>query len=277
MPKCNRLPASRLLISKPALQLLPSLAVKIGLHEAIVLQQLYYWLLMSKHGHDGRYWVYNTLDEWHAQFPFMSLSTLRRALADLEKKWRLIITGNYNHVATDRTKWYTIDYDALDSLEVTPSAESDAPSVQNEQMGSVQNEQMIRSDRADGPSKMSRSNQETTAKTTTQDYKPGDYIESAAINNGDDDSIIRQVFVEYCREFGDEAPARSIGERAIHLWRRSRLPRDEFLALAQQARQRTRLYQGKQSPGVTMAAKAPYFFTIVENEIYERTQQGRRW
>ena len=86
-------------------------------------------------------------------------------------------------MATDHTKWYTIDYDALDSLEVTPSAESDAPSVQNEQM--------IRSDRADGPSKMSRSNQETTAKTTTQDYKPGDYIESGAINNGDDDLIIR--------------------------------------------------------------------------------------
>ena len=120
MPKYNRLPASRLLISEPALQLLPSLAVKIGLHEAIVLQQLHYWLLMSKHERDGRFWVYNTLDEWHAQFPFMSLSTLRRALADLEKKWRLIITGNYKRVATDHTRWYTIDYDALDSLELTP-------------------------------------------------------------------------------------------------------------------------------------------------------------
>ena len=34
-----------LLISEPPLQVLPSLAVKIGLNEAIVLQQIHYWLL----------------------------------------------------------------------------------------------------------------------------------------------------------------------------------------------------------------------------------------
>lgn len=38
----------------------------------------------------------------------------------LEKKG-LIITGNYNKQGYDRTKWYTIDYDVLESLENTES------------------------------------------------------------------------------------------------------------------------------------------------------------
>jgi hypothetical protein len=43
---------SRLLIHEPALQVLPSLAVAIGLNEAIFLQQLHYWLVSSKHEHE---------------------------------------------------------------------------------------------------------------------------------------------------------------------------------------------------------------------------------
>ena len=37
-------PSSKLLIDEPPLQVLPSLALKIGLNEAIILQQVHYWL-----------------------------------------------------------------------------------------------------------------------------------------------------------------------------------------------------------------------------------------
>lgn len=47
---------SKLLIEEPPLQVLPSLAVTIGLNEAIIIQQIHYWLRDSRNGieHEGR-------------------------------------------------------------------------------------------------------------------------------------------------------------------------------------------------------------------------------
>ena len=43
-----------LLINEPPLQVLPSLAAKIGLDNAIFIQQLHYWLLIIKHLTNGK-------------------------------------------------------------------------------------------------------------------------------------------------------------------------------------------------------------------------------
>jgi hypothetical protein len=75
---------SKLLIDEPPLQVLPSLALAIGLNEAIFLQQLHYWLQRSEHQHAGQRWVYNTLEGWHEQFPFWSMSTVRRTIRSLK-------------------------------------------------------------------------------------------------------------------------------------------------------------------------------------------------
>lgn len=122
-------------------------AVAIGLNEAIFIQQVHYWLKASKHEHDGRAWVYNTLDGWREQFPFWGLSTIRRTIDSLRKSG-ILLTGNYNQTTSDRTLWYSIDYDVLNNAQ--PSVDSDMPSVQDEQMEvskmntpSVQNEQML--------------------------------------------------------------------------------------------------------------------------------------
>lgn len=106
---------SKLLIDDYPLQVLPNLAVKIGLNEAIVLQQMHYWLIVSGNKRDGRFWVYNTYDDWSEQFPFWSKSTLIRTLDSLIKK-ELIMTGNYNKAKFDRTKWYTINYEKVEEL-----------------------------------------------------------------------------------------------------------------------------------------------------------------
>jgi hypothetical protein len=290
MPKAQRVRGSRLLIAEPRLQVLPSLAAAIVLHEAIFLQQLHYWLLTSPHERDGRLWVYNTLESWHAQFTFMSMATLRRTLAELEHGRRLVLTARYNRLPTDRTKWYTIDYDALDALQLptpdgvgkpTPSAQSEQlGSMQNEHMGTAQNEhmtsaqgeQLVCSDCADGVLKMSGCNHETTPETTSKEHSGEDQIESRARGRPTDEAVIRRVFTDYCREFGDDAPAGAVGTRAVNLWRRSRLSRDAFLDLAQDARRRTRLYQGKQPPGRRIEAKSPYFFAIIESAIYDRSR-----
>jgi hypothetical protein len=103
---------SKLLLDEQPLVVLPSLAIKLGLNESLVLQQLHYWLQKSNQKRDGFYWVYNTYKEWNQQFPFWSLNTIRRAIANLEKNG-VIVSGNYNDLKIDKTKWYRIDYERV--------------------------------------------------------------------------------------------------------------------------------------------------------------------
>lgn len=96
------------------------LAKAIGLNEAIVLNQLHYWIEKNKrkgkNHYDGLYWVYNTYDEWQQQdFEYWSVDTVKRTFTKLEKLG-LVISGNYNKMPMDRTKWYTIDYEKLEEI-----------------------------------------------------------------------------------------------------------------------------------------------------------------
>ena len=129
---------SKLLINENPLQVLPSLAESIGLNEAIVLQQVHYWLennkINKKNFHDGYVWTYNTYEEWAEQFKFWSLSTLKRVFKSLEKQ-ELLLIGNYNKMKVDRTKWYTINYHKLDQIESEKLGNS--PLGQNDTMQSV--------------------------------------------------------------------------------------------------------------------------------------------
>ena len=105
-----------LLISEPPLQVLPTLAVKVGLNGALFLQQLHYWILRSNNVRENTVWVYKSLDEWiEEDFPFMSRSTLKRTISDL-KKADLIITKTFNKMKIDKTNWYTINYQKLESM-----------------------------------------------------------------------------------------------------------------------------------------------------------------
>jgi len=106
-----------LLFNEPPLVVSPTLAEEIGLNEAIVLQQLHYWLQRSEHFYEGRRWIYNTYTQWLEQFPFWSEKTIKRTITSLESKG-YIITGNFNKAGFDRTKWYSIDYDLLNSPKV---------------------------------------------------------------------------------------------------------------------------------------------------------------
>lgn len=107
---------SKLLIQESPMMIIPSLAVKIGLNESVVLQQIHYWLSTSSHMVKGRKWIYNTYQQWQKQFPFWSESTIKRTIHSLEKKG-FLISENWNTSKMDKTKWYTIDYEKLNSLE----------------------------------------------------------------------------------------------------------------------------------------------------------------
>ncbi|MGE9832134.1 DnaD domain-containing protein [Ligilactobacillus salivarius] len=107
---------SNLLLDDRPLVIQPKLAELLGdLDEAVILQQIHYWLEKRLNIKDGYSWVYNSMVEWNKQFPWLSLKTLKRKFKSLEDKG-LLITGNYNKAKFDRTKWYRIDYGAFSNL-----------------------------------------------------------------------------------------------------------------------------------------------------------------
>ena len=111
---------SKLLINEPPLQLLPTLAVYIGLNEAIIFQQIHYWLDNPKIGRldaDGNKWVRNSLKEWEQNFPFWKVNTIRRGLDNLCGDELLLWTDSLNKRKKDRTRWYRIDYDLFNLLD----------------------------------------------------------------------------------------------------------------------------------------------------------------
>ncbi|MBI0580693.1 conserved phage C-terminal domain-containing protein [Neobacillus cucumis] len=109
---------SSLLLNESPMIVLPSLVKKIGLNEAIILQQIHYWIQKSSHVIEGKTWIYNTYQQWHQQFSFWSLSTIKRTIRSLEDQG-LLLSGNWNRSKMDHTKWYTIDYERLATLELT--------------------------------------------------------------------------------------------------------------------------------------------------------------
>jgi len=107
---------SKLLINEPPLQVLPTLAKLIGLNEAIVLQQIHYWISNPKIGkvRDERRWVRNSIKEWtEDNFPFWGAKTIRRIFKSLEAKG-YIESANLNESGYDRTLWYTVSYSRLE-------------------------------------------------------------------------------------------------------------------------------------------------------------------
>jgi len=147
---------SMLLLDEEPLVISRSLAILIGLNESIVLQQIHYWLKQNEKSkrnfRDGHFWTYNSYPEWQKQFPFWSESTVKRAITKLEKEGYLI-SGNYNKLKIDRTKWYRINYDMLQ-----PSVNSPL----------CQNDPMARSNCADGKGQYDPTNTIEYPETTAE-------------------------------------------------------------------------------------------------------------
>jgi hypothetical protein len=121
---------TKILFDEQPLVIASSLAELVGLNESIILQQLHYWINKNPKEIDGRKWIYNTYDDWKEQFPFWSISTIRRIITTLENLG-IILTGNYNQRKFDKTKWYSLDYERLEELKKSRGVNS--ASVQNEQ------------------------------------------------------------------------------------------------------------------------------------------------
>lgn len=102
-----------LLLSSQPIVVIPELAVRLGLAEAMLLQQIQYWLTKTTSGveHDGRRWVFNTASEWQQQLPFYSVRTIQSAIASLKRSGVLLVE-QLNKSSHDRTNYYAINYES---------------------------------------------------------------------------------------------------------------------------------------------------------------------
>ncbi len=88
-------------------------AVKYGVEKAVILQNIRFWLEKVRandkdsHKHDGYYWTYNSARAFAELFPYFSERKVQRLLTQLEDDG-VIMSGNYNKMAYDRTKWYSM-------------------------------------------------------------------------------------------------------------------------------------------------------------------------
>ncbi|MFC7685305.1 hypothetical protein [Ureibacillus sp. GCM10028918] len=105
-----------LLINEPTLELYPTLAVAIGINEAIVLAKLDRLLQTSAISMEGHNWCKQSYQHWHAHFPFWSTKTIERTIKKLEKNGYIISRTKFNNTLNDKIKWYRIDYGKTEQL-----------------------------------------------------------------------------------------------------------------------------------------------------------------
>jgi hypothetical protein len=207
---------SKLLINEYPLQVLPSLAVAIGLNEAIVLQQVHYWLDRSNVQKKGHVWVYNTVPQWQAQFPFWSADTVRRALANLKQRGLLVgecLADN----SFDKTMYYRIDYAQLAAVEDGNLQSSDDGKLQSSTTAksnllldrtetTTETTQKGASRRRAARSALSLAAWLETCKANNERAIPeDDSIFEYARKQGLPEDFIRFAWLEFKRKFADES------------------------------------------------------------------------
>lgn len=91
----------------PVMVVVPELANEYGLHEALVLRQLHYWLGRATCQHEGLPWVYKSFTEWNEEFTWWKRSTIHRLMTKLadDKLISIRIEGGRSY--------YTINYQEL--------------------------------------------------------------------------------------------------------------------------------------------------------------------
>lgn len=175
------------------------LALVLGdLNEAIVLNQLNYWIEINKKAGknfiDDRYWVYNSYSDWKANdFPYWSEKTIQRTFTRLESKG-IVISANYNKLAIDKTKWYTINTKKLQELVDKFNSDEDRMTNRQDNMTDRQDRMTCREGQNDRPLP------EITTENINRDYNP-------EITNKDNTSI--NIDGEVHTSFSEKPTARA--------------------------------------------------------------------
>ena len=141
-----------------------SLAVEIGVNEAIFIQKLHQLIISKKNRHNegGFRWYFNTFDTWQKEyFPYWSEKTIIRIVYKLRgeavdehgklKKEQIpaliVTTDEHNKLKyyKDHTLWYRINYVELHKLLTKNGSSTQVKASQNDQPMSSQTDQPMSS------------------------------------------------------------------------------------------------------------------------------------
>ena len=108
----------------------PLVAKRLGIDKAHILNQIQFWMKKSEVGYFKRYngqirkWVWFTYEMLATQLPWMSAQKIGRHIRDFEDLDFVLSTNEFNATRYDRTKWYSLNYIAIDDyLPDNPYAE----------------------------------------------------------------------------------------------------------------------------------------------------------
>nr|DAU45430.1 MAG TPA: hypothetical protein [Caudoviricetes sp.] len=186
------------------------LALVLGdLNEAIVLNQLNYWLGINKKAGknfiDDRYWVYNSYSDWKAKdFPYWSEKTIQRTFTRLENKG-VVVSANYNKLGIDKTKWYTIDTEKLQELVDEFNSDEDKMTNRQDNMTDRQDKMTCREGQNDRPlPEITTENidrdyttENKYALSESKDSSRGDIYAFSAEKGGSESDVIKNLAVEF--------------------------------------------------------------------------------
>ena len=124
------------------------LATELGdVNQALMLQHFYFWYQNNK-GKDDRLkgdhlypWSFNKIEDFCGIFPYMSKGKINGAISKLVEK-HYVITGNYNKLKFDKTKWYSLTekglilFDYGVSHNENSSSKNENPDSKNDNSGS---------------------------------------------------------------------------------------------------------------------------------------------
>lgn len=127
-----RIPA---LVSGVPLFFSPILAARVGLAEAILLEQVHLSLQevkalessrpakLHRHFVDGRWWLQASYAEMQLTLPFWSVATIARTVRSAEMQ-SLLVSRHFGKSRGDRRKWYSVEYEVIESIAQERSASS---------------------------------------------------------------------------------------------------------------------------------------------------------
>ena len=115
-----------LLIDESPLVLLPSLAQRIGLDEAIVVQQVHYLVNANANVENSRayqdncYWVFNSVDQWQTKyFKWWSVPTVKRIFQGLTE-CSLLIAKSFGGGKAHNRLWYRVNHPLVKIISEAP-------------------------------------------------------------------------------------------------------------------------------------------------------------
>ena len=117
----------------------PALAVALKSADKALIIESVIWSIADKKNkkfydhchHEGRWYMWDTYEQWHQKMPWLAQSTIRKYIASLRKDgW--LLTANLAKDPRDRTLFYTVDQTKIDEAYMAFFAKSMCSTVADE-------------------------------------------------------------------------------------------------------------------------------------------------